>query len=462
MSETRVPSTSPQRAPVALVAVIVVVATITLGLNEAGIGAAWPEIRSDIGKSLDAQGLVLIASTAGFLVAALPHGWIIRRFGTGDVLVVVAGVGIAGSVVFAASSVWGLLLTGAFVLGAAAGGMDSTLNSYAALHHSPRVISFMHAGFGIGATLSPLVLNLLLGGGHSWRWLWIGLALFDVLLLGVFVFMRLRWHDARLESRGAPRPRVPRESASTQSVELANPGPDPVAEREIATPVALPSDTSLEMATMVGDAAFVELGHQSVEPPQARARVLFGLNVACFFLYTGTEQAAGAWATTLMLHRGFGSDAARVITTIYWASLLGGRLLLGVLGPRLSPRRALAGGSAIAIIGAAILWSGHSVRVVSVVGYVLLGVSLAGVYPSLVALTPERLGRRRAQRAMGVQAAAAGLGVALVPAAVGVVAERGGTDLLGPAVVVSALILASVVTLSAWVARRPAAPCSAG
>jgi fucose permease len=54
---------------------------------------------------------------------------------------------------------------------------------------------------------------------------------------------------------------------------------------------------------------------------------------------------------------------------------------------------------------------------------------------------------------MGVQAAAAGIGVAVVPAAAGAVADRGGTQLLGPAVVVAALTLAATYALSAWIAR---------
>src|ERR1700704_3121202 len=55
-----------------------------------------------------------------------------------------------------------------FVLGLGAGTIDAGLNTYAAVAHGPRVLNWMHAAFGLGAAVGPLVMTALLSSGFPW------------------------------------------------------------------------------------------------------------------------------------------------------------------------------------------------------------------------------------------------------------------------------------------------------
>jgi fucose permease len=87
------------------------------------------------------------------------------------------------------------------------------------------------------------------------------------------------------------------------------------------------------------------------------------------------------------------------------------------------------------------------------VGLVLLGLGLAAIYPTLVSLTPRRVGHGRAPRAIGYQVAAAVVGFAVLPAAFGLVAEAAGLELLGPVLLVGVGTLAVLHRVAAGLER---------
>jgi fucose permease len=67
--------------------------------------------------------------------------------------------------------------------------------------------------------------------------------------------------------------------------------------------------------------------------------------------------------------------------------------------------------------------------------------------------TALRVGAAHADRAIGLQIGAAGLGGAVIPAAIGKIMEVYGVELLGPALLAAALLL---LALHALARRRPA------
>jgi fucose permease len=72
-------------------------------------------------------------------------------------------------------------------------------------------------------------------------------------------------------------------------------------------------------------------------------------------------------------------------------------------------------------------------------GLLLLGASLAPMFPTLMARTPARVGADVAHHAVGFQVSAATLGSTLVPALVGVLVARTGLGAVGMVVAVAAL-----------------------
>jgi fucose permease len=163
------------------------------------------------------------------------------------------------------------------------------------------------------------------------------------------------------------------------------------------------------------------------------------LSVAMFFLYTGTEAATGFLAATLLVSRGVSTATAGVLTSIYWGALTVGRFATGAVARILPPARAVLIGVIGALVGMVLFVAGGGL--VATVGLVLLGLSLAPIFPSQVALTPARVGTPRATRAIGLQLAAASLGVTAIPWLISTVAEGHGVELIGPGLVVAATAL---------------------
>ena len=66
---------------------------------------------------------------------------------------------------------------------------------YVALHHSPRLLNWLHACFGIGAATGPAIMTAVLQAGHSWR---LGYAIVGSVQLGLgicFLLTLKLWPD---------------------------------------------------------------------------------------------------------------------------------------------------------------------------------------------------------------------------------------------------------------------------
>jgi hypothetical protein len=74
-------------------------------------------------------------------------------------------------------------------------------------------------------------------------------------------------------------------------------------------------------------------------------------------------------------------------------------------------------------------------------GLVVMGLSSAPIFPSLIAATPERVGTVHTANAIGFQIAAAALGQSLLPGGMGGLADRFGLEIIGPATFFAVLAL---------------------
>lgn len=167
------------------------------------------------------------------------------------------------------------------------------------------------------------------------------------------------------------------------------------------------------------------------------------LSVTLFFLYTGVEVGAGQWAFTLLSEgRGLSTAAAGTWVAVYWAGLTVGRFGFGIVGTRMTASRILNGSMVVSLVGIAWLW--WNPGGLGVIGLPVAGLGFAAVFPTLVSLTPARLGRELSTKAMGYQLAAANLGAAGVPWLLGLVAEAQGVGALAPGLFLAAVALTVV------------------
>lgn len=94
----------------AFLALLAFFAFISLGLPDGLIGVAWPSIRSEFGLPLDALGLLLASTTAGYLTSSFFSGRILRVLPIGTVLALSTAAAATALLGYALSPIWPLVV----------------------------------------------------------------------------------------------------------------------------------------------------------------------------------------------------------------------------------------------------------------------------------------------------------------------------------------------------------------
>src|ERR671933_436507 len=130
-----------QRTGVALIG-LSFLGFISLGLPDGLLGVAWPSIRQSLGVPLDALGALLLTTAAGYLLSSLSSGWVLDRLGLGRLLALSGFLTALGLLGYAIAPAWWVMVCLGLLAGMGAGAIDAGLNTYAAIHHSPRFLNW--------------------------------------------------------------------------------------------------------------------------------------------------------------------------------------------------------------------------------------------------------------------------------------------------------------------------------
>lgn len=360
------------------------IAFISLGLPDGLLGVAWPSMRAEFSKPLDALGPLLVSTTTGYMLSSFFSGILSRRLGIGRLLAfscAATGVSLLG---FTVAPSWWMVVAIGIVAGLGAGAIDAGLNSYVATHHSERLMQWLHASFGVGITLGPLIMTAGLNFAEAWRvGYWIVGSLQVLLGLGFLLTARL-WENQ------------PMTEGSIQGSLTNDAGSQ-----------ALPSTASDE-------ASFQEsLGDLSV-----------WISMGLFFVYAGLELTLGHWAYSLLTEsRGVDAASAGLWVGIYWGMFTLGRMVAGVFADHLGNRRLVFGSFGLALMGCLLL-AFNPIDWLGLIAIGFIGFAFAPIFPGMVSGTQRRVGSKHVSNTMGMQIAAAGVGAASLPSLAGILANR--------------------------------------
>lgn len=349
------------------------IAFVSLGLPEGLLGVAWPSIREDFSRPLGSLGVLLLAVMAGYLTSSFMSGRLILRLGVGRLLAASCAATGAGLIGYTLVPAWWMIVASGVLTGLGAGAIDAGLNTYIAANYGRGVMQWLHACWGIGITTGPVIMTAGINHFDDWRWgyLLVGSAQFT--LAACFSFTSPLWRRRGLH--GASEKNGMR-----------------------------PDDQAASMETL--------------RQPAVRLSLLF------FFLNTGIEATMGNWVYTLLTEsRGIPPQAAGLCTGSYWAAFTVSRVLAGLYAGRVSVH-ALIRASLLSALGGAILLWWNPTGGIGLSGVVIIGFSIAPVFPGLVSGTSGRVGLRFAGNTIGLQIGAAGLGAAVLPGIGGVLAQR--------------------------------------
>jgi len=369
---------------------------VVLGIPGAMLGIAWLSMQGTFSLPIDAVAALLTANTAGYMLSSFYSGRTIYRFGFATVICASAALSILGALGFVLSPTWPLLLASGLLMNLGGGAIDAAMNTYFTAHYGPRLMSWLHGAFGVGATLGPALMTGLLSAGLSWRMGYGVVAAANLLLLAAFIVTFRRWRRPDITSGGA--------------VEKSGLG------RTLLLPVVW-------------------------------------LSVALFIVTVGVEFAPGQWTPSLFTGaREMSVSLAGQLVTFYYGSFTIGRFLFGFVGNRLKPMTSLRLCMALSVAGGPLVWWDAG-SAVNLVGMVIMGLAIAPIFPLLITTTPERVGHEHAANAIGFQISAAGVGVAFLPGLAGPLANQLGVEIIGPFLVAIALLQLALHEVIVW--QRP-------
>lgn len=371
------------------VVLIAYLSFVVLGMPTAMLGVIWsPHMRASFGLGLDAVGALYITYSSGYFVASVISGRLFARLPIGALFAAGCALSALCFAGYALAPVWALIVALGLAAGFGAGLLDSGMNIYFAAHFDARLMNWLHAAFGVGSTLAPLIIGaVLLRGGQWTSGYWLAAALFLLMALA-FGATRARW-----------------------------------------------------LPIVGGDGAAADA--QATGGATLRLPVVWA-GICIFALFAGLESSTGQWSKSVFFEsRGVAEAVASNWVALYWLSFTIGRIALGVVVRRFRAERLLKLCLLGSLAGMA-LFAWNPFPLSGVLGLCVFGFTFGPLFAMLVTATYERLGARHAANAIGFQVAAAMVGNGILPGALGLLGVAAGIESIPPALLAAVALMAAL------------------
>ncbi|MDR3076439.1 MAG: MFS transporter [Synergistaceae bacterium] len=375
---------------------------VSLGFSEAALGVTWPEMRGDFGLPIESVGVLAGVLKIGGMLSSFAYGYFGSRLNVGKIMMANAALVAFAMFGYAVSTWWALVVMFTVPLGMCTGAVSSAVNGYAARNYSSRQLNWINCVWGVGVTCGTLLLTRILSIG-SWR---AGYLILASIIAGFAVLFARTLRIWRVQTTARPKRTAHSERAA--------------APRRI------------------------------VFPGFRKFRRVFAANCLFTSAYAGVETAPGLWGASLFINvMGSSIETAGFAVSLYWGALTAGRFLAGTVASRFSDAGIIRGGLLIAASGAVLLSATRNAPVATL-AFVLIGLGLAPVYPSMIHDIPRRVGDGPSGRLIGVMQGSNYLGAAILPALMGCIASRGSILVMGPSMIILLLIVAASHEVSAF------------
>ncbi|EAW13439.1 putative MFS transporter [Aspergillus clavatus NRRL 1] len=358
---------------------------LVMGANDAAFG-----LETYYNLTYTVVSLVFLSPLGGYTLAALLNNHIHLRLGRRGVAVLAAGCHLLSYIINCVHPPYPVLVVSFVFAGFGNGLADSAWNAWIGnMANANQVLGLLHGLYGAGAVLSPLLATTLVTkagvGWYYFYYIMIGCAAIE-LVTSVYSF----W-----DSDGA-------------------------------------AFRAMHGASATGGGGGGGLRRALFSK---RAGRITWLCAFFLLLYVGVEVALGGWIVTFMMRVRHGAPfASGMAATGFWLGITVGRVVLGFVTPRVGEKLAISIYLIAAIAFGLILWLVPNFYV-STVAVSIQGFFLGPLFPAVVVVATKLLPRSLHVSAIGFAAAIGGGGAAMLPFAVGAIAQSRGVQVLQPFVV---------------------------
>lgn len=350
-----------------LLLAIIYLAFISLGLPDSLLGSAWPTIRTDFDVPLSYMGLVSMIISGGTIFSGLMSERITKKFGTrvvttvSTLLTAVALFGFSTTTDFYQMCLW------AIPYGLGAGAIDAALNNYVALYYSSRHMSWLHCFWGVGTIISPYIMSYALT--HT---VWTnGYRIVSYLQFGIVIVLLLTFPLWKINKLNA---------GTEENTEVLG----------------------LKGALKIKGVPYL---------------------LTAFFAYCAAEATTMLWASSYLEGtRGVSKDEAAAFGALFFIGITAGRFFAGFISDKLGDNRMIRIGTAIALFG--VVCTAIPIEIVTMLGFIIIGLGCAPVYPCIIHSTPANFGAENSQGIIGIQMASAYVGSTFMPPVFGLIANH--------------------------------------
>lgn len=377
--------------------IVIYIAFVSLGFPDSLFGVSWPVVHIEFGTPENFASVYSIITGVCTGGVAFIAGPLLRKFGTGRVTffsTLLTALGLIG-ISFSPNIVVMMICT--VIMGYGAGAIDTGLNNFVSLHYKAKHMNWLHCCWGLGVTISPIVMSAFLGGNGTWRNGYRVIAFFQFAIALIILLSLKKWNI---------KPKAAKEEAQKD----------------------LPKKSFIDLLKEKGMVtSILSLG-----------------------LYCAGEFTIGTWGATYAVNvLAVSPDEAAKWISLYFGGIMVSRIVAGFLSEKLSDNSLVIGGMTLAAVGMVVLLL--PIGKTALVGLLLIGMGYGPVFPSVLHSVPSKFGADYSADITGYHMSGAyGIGFA-IQFAYGYIASAT-TFAITPFVLLAVglgVIIATVVTLKA-------------
>ena len=349
-----------------LLLLLIYLSFISLGLPDSLLGSAWPVIHEQMNLPVSFAGIITAIICLFTVLASILSAKITKKLGTGVVVVLSVFLTVIALGGFYFSSNFLMLIIFSIPYGVGAGGIDAALNNYVAVHYKAKHMSWLHAMWGVGAIIGPYAMGFALTNNKPWNNGYLYIAIIQLVVLLILVFTLPLWKKTNEGKE---------EEIKVLSIK--------------------------DMLSIKG--VFIVL--------------------IVFFAYCSLEQSAMFWASSYLVENNkLDTSIAAMLASLFCIGITVGRFVNGFLAIKLKDKDMIRIGLSIIFVGVLLMFININ-NILTCVGFVLIGLGCAPIYPSIIHSTPIYFGSDVSQSLIGVQMAGAYIGTLVMPPLFGIIAD---------------------------------------